>query len=421
MRMTFIAFGTRGDVQPAIALGQALRTRGHQIRILASSHFKSWIERHGLEAAEATVDVQAIMESEGGRDWVEQGTNPIRQMRVMKRLLDQGAWPMMTDAWNACRESEVILSSFTSDLYAVSLAEKLHAKHISMPLQPAPIATHSGPATLNAPVPNRVSVINYWFGKMLLETGPWGLMGKTINRFRQEVLDLPPQTREQNLAARKRMLVVHGYSPHVIPHPPDWPRTYHTTGYWFLNESDQWTPAPELLKFLEAGDPPVCLGLGSMTGRDPERITRLMVDAVARSGQRAVLLAGWAGLGGESLPPNIFLLDSAPHTWLYPRMAAVVHHGGAGTTAAGLRAGRPTIIIPHMADQPFWGTRVQALGVGPKPIPRPNLTAENLGEAIRLAATDPNFRERANALGKKIRAEDGVGRAVKLIEDYVRG
>jgi hypothetical protein len=182
---------------------------------------------------------------------------------------------MMTDAWNACRESDVIVSSFTSDLYAVGIAEKLHAKHISMPLQPAPIATHSGPATLNAPIPNRASVINYWFGKLLLETGPWGLMGKTVNRFRDQVLGLPPQTREQNVAARKRMLVVHAYSSHVIPPPPDWPDTYHTTGYWFLDESDQWTPSLELLKFLEAGDPPVCLGLGSMTGRDPARITRL--------------------------------------------------------------------------------------------------------------------------------------------------
>src|SRR5687768_3550041 len=164
------------------------------------------------------------------------------------------------------------------------------------------------------------------------------------------------------------------------------------------------------------------LGLGSMTSRDPARITRLMVDAVARSGQRAVLLAGWAGLGGETtLPPNIFQLDSAPHAWLYPRMAAVVHHGGAGTTAEGLRAGRPTVIIPHMADQPFWGTRIQALGVGPPPILRPKLTAENLGEAIRRAATDPNIRQRANALGEKIRAEDGVGQAVEVVDAYLRG
>ncbi len=134
-----------------------------------------------------------------------------------------------------------------------------------------------------------------------------------------------------------------------------------------------------------------------------------------------MLLAGWAGLGAEDLPPTIFRLDAAPHGWLYPRMAAVVHHGGAGTIAAGLHAGVPTVVVPHMADQPFWGQRIHALGVGPRPIPRPRLTAENLGKAIRLAAADPAMRRRAADLGAKIRAEDGVGRAVGLIEAYLRG
>jgi len=420
MRITFIAFGTRGDVQPAIALGQALQANGHHVRILASAHFKPWIESHGLEAAEASVDIQAVMESEGGQDWVEHGNDLIRQMRVMKALLDKWGRAMMLDAWSACRDAEAVVSSFTSDLYAVSIAEKRGAKHISMPLQPALIATRSGAAAINAPAPNRESVLNYLFGKALVETMPWQLFGVQANRFREQVLGLPSQTRAQNLAARKRMLVVHAYSPRVAPPPRDWPDNYHTTGYWFLDESNHWSPPAELEQFISAGEPPVCIGFGSMTGRDPQRITRLVVEAVKRSGRRAVLLAGWAGLGAEELPPTIFRLDAAPHGWLYPRMAAVVHHGGAGTTAAGLRAGVPTVVVPHMADQPFWGQRVHALGVGPKPIPRPKLTAENLGQAIHAAATDPAMRQRAQALGEQIRAEDGVGRAVGLIEAYLR-
>lgn len=419
MNITFIAFGTRGDVQPAIALGQALQAKGHHIRILASSHFRVWVEQHGLQAAAATVDVQAVMESEGGRDWVEHGNNPLRQIQVMKRLLDKGAWPMMTDAWDACRDADVIISSFTSDPYAVALAEKLGAKAISMPLQPALIATRSGAATMHGPRPNHESALNYWFGRLLLETGPWQLIGAQVNRFRRAVLGLPPQTAAQNVAARKQMLVVHAYSAHVVPHPPDWPPTYHTTGYWFLDETNHWTPPPELVKFLEAGDLPVGLGFGSMTGRDPARVTRLVREAVTRSGRRAVLLAGWARLGGETVSPDIFLLESAPHAWLYPRLAAVVHHGGAGTTAAGLRAGQPTVIVPHMADQPFWGSRIHALGVGPPPIPRPRLTAENLGAALHRVATDSAMRQRAVTLGEKIRAEDGVGQAVRLIEAYL--
>jgi len=421
MRITFIAFGTRGDVQPAIALGQALKVKGHHVCILASAHFKAWIESHGLEAAAASIDIQAIMESEGGQDWVEQGNNPLRQLRVMKALLDQSGWAMIMDAWNACQDAGAIVSSFTSDLYAVSIAEKLRARHISMPLQPSLIATHSGAATINAPAPSRESALNYLFGRALVETMPWQLYGAPANRFRQQVLGLPPQSLRQNLDARRRMLVVHGYSPHVVPHPSDWPANYYTTGYWFLDERDHSSPPPALMEFIEAGEPPVCIGFGSMTGRDPQKITRLVAEAVSRSGRRAVLLAGWAGLGGEDLPSTIFRLDAAPHSWLYPRMAAVAHHGGAGTTAAGLRAGVPTLVVPHMADQPFWGGRVAALGVGPKPIPRPKVTVENLGEAIRLAATDPEMKERARVLGEKIRAEDGIGRAVDLIERYLTG
>jgi UDP:flavonoid glycosyltransferase YjiC (YdhE family) len=421
MRLTFIAFGTRGDVQPAIALGQALQTHGHHVRLLASAHFKPWIESHGLEAAETGVDVQAVMESEGGQDWVEHGTNPLRQLRVMKALLDKSGWAMMTDAWNACRDAraEVVVSSFTSDLYAVSIAEKLKARHLSLALQPSLIATRSGAATINAPLPNRESALNYLFGKTLIETMPKQIWGAQLNRFREQMLGLSAQTYAQNLAARKQLLVVHGYSPRVVPHPPDWPRHYHTTGYWFLDESNHWSPPPELEAFIAAGEPPVCLGFGSMTGRDPARITRLVAEAVQLSGRRAILLAGWAGLGAESLPPTIFRLDAAPHTWLYPRMAAVIHHGGAGTLAAGLRAGRPTVVVPHFADQPYWGARVHALGVGPQPIPRPQLTAQNLGEAIRLAATDPALKKRATELGAAIRAEDGIARAVALIEDYL--
>lgn len=419
MKITIIAFGTRGDVQPTIALGKALRRRGHLVRMVASANFAPWIEQHGLEAAAARTDIQAMMMGEGGQQWVEQGNKPVQQMRVMQKLLDEHGLDMMQDAWEACKDAEVIASSFTSDIYAVSIAEKLHAKHISTPLQPALVATRNGKTAPYALLPNRVSLLNYLIGKWLVEPYGWRLMGSINNRFRQETLGLPPQSFQENQVGLRRMLVVLGYSSHAVPHPVDWSERIHTTGYWFLDEETAWQPPEPLLEFLAAGAPPVYFGFGSMAGRDPHSFTRILIDAALQSGQRAILQSGWAGLGDMHLPPSIFRLDSAPHNWLFPRMSVVVHHGGAGTTAESLRAGVPQVIVPHMADQPFWGSRIADLGAGPRPIPRNKLSAENLVLAIQQATADPGMRRRAAELGEKIRGENGIGAAVNLIEDYL--
>jgi len=297
----------------------------------------------------------------------------------------------------------------------------LSARHICTPLQPAPLASRSGLVYAGAPRRTRAGFINYLLGKWLVEPFGWRLMGAITNRFRRETLGLPPQTFRESQRRLRRVLVVQGFSPHVVPHPADWPANVHTAGFWFLDEAKTWQPPPALQAFLSAGPAPVYIGFGSMTGPYPLRLTGTIVNAVAQSGRRAILQSGWAGMGGTTLPSSMFLLDLAPHRWLFARVSAVVHHGGAGTTAEGLRAGAPTLIIPHMADQPFWGARVAALGAGPRPIPRNKLTAENLASAIRQVTGDPGLRERAAALGVKLRAEDGIGRAIELIEEYLAG
>lgn len=416
MKITFIAYGTRGDVQPALALGRALHAHGHAVCILASPNFKGWIEGYGLEAAPATVDVQALMQGDGGNDWVEHGTNPFKQLQVMQRLINQHGFDLIQDAWLACQGSDLIVSSFTSFNFAGSLAQASSARHVIMLMQPATVATRSGAATMSSPLPDRESLVNYLFGKWLLEPMPWRLYSQPVNRFRQQVLHLPPQTYEQNRAQWKDALTLLGYSPQVVLPPADWPANIHTTGYWFLNEDANWSPSPELQQFLEAGPQPVCIGFGSMAGRGREAFNQLLVEAIQQSGQRAILLAGWAELGGGPLPDNILCLESVPHGWLFPRMAAVVHHGGAGTTAAGFRAGVPQVLVSHLGDQPFWGQRVESLGVGPKAIARPKLTVNNLAQAIRQAATTIPMHTKAQALGEKIRAEDGVSTAVALLE-----
>ncbi|MEJ2746799.1 MAG: glycosyltransferase, partial [Anaerolineae bacterium] len=314
-QITIIASGTRGDVQPAIALGKALQTAGYRARILASPNFNDWIEGHGLEAVPMSVNIQAVMESEGGREWVERGHNPMVQMRVMKKLLTKFGWQLVWEGWQASQDADAIISSFTSDAFAVTIAEKLNIPHFSMPLQPTIIATRDGRCMPNVPFPNRVSRINEWFCKLFIEPFPWQLYSQFANRLRRE-LNLPPQTNQENVAARRRMTVLHAVSRHVMPFPADWPENFHVTGYWFLDEAPDWQPPADLVDFLAAGPPPVYIGFSSATSSDPAAMTRLIIEAVQQSGQRAILLSGWAGIGQVELPPQILRLDSVPHSWL---------------------------------------------------------------------------------------------------------
>ena len=247
-------------------------------------------------------------------------------------------------------------------------------------------------------------------------------MGSTVNQWRQETLKLPKRPALASELTRvdgRAVPVLHCYSPHVLSVPADWPDTATATGYWFLNHQADWQPPADLVDFLAAGPPPVYVGFGSISGRNPAKTTRIILEALAQTGQRGILATGWGGLKATDLPDSVFKLEAAPHDWLFPQMAAVVHHGGAGTTAAGLRAGVPSVVCPFFGDQPFWARRVAALGVGPAPVPYKKLSAKRLGQAIETAVADPQIRQRAVDLGRKIRAEDGVHKTVTLIEQQL--
>lgn len=423
MRIAAIAFGTRGDVQPALALGRALKARGHQVRVVVSADFADDVRSAGLEVTAATVDFQRALTTRNGHDVIESGNGAgmLTLVRTMKRLFALNGPIMMESVLRACRDADAVISSYTSDVYTISVAEKLGIRHISTTLQPAPVATRSGSSTPSAPMGAGDSLVNLAFHKALIEPFAWRLMSGPTNEFRRDVLRLPEQSRREYQRTLLRSPILQGFSPNVVPHPKDWPANIHTTGYWMLDHDLDWTPPRELLEFLDDGEPPVYIGFGSMTTRDSAALTAMLVDAVKSVGRRAVIQSGWARLGEGvgKLPSNIHVIDQASHRWLFHRVSAVVHHGGAGTLATGLRAGLPTVVVPHMGDQPFWGRRVAALGAGPKPIPSAKLTAKNLAEAIEEATSDPVIRQRAADLGSRLRAEDGVGTAVTLIEKYL--
>jgi sterol 3beta-glucosyltransferase len=245
----------------------------------------------------------------------------------------------------------------------------------------------------------------------------WQPIRKIINEDILRELDMPPipMSGPFKQLYEEQTPGLYAFSELVVPRPKDWPDWIHVTGYWFLEPPVRWEPSRELKDFLDAGPPPVYIGFGSMPNRKPTESAEIALEALEKSGQRGILLQGWGGLKPRDLPKTVFLLDSIPHTWLFPRMAAVVHHGGAGTTGASLRSGVPSIVIPHFADQPFWGERVYKLGVGPKPIPRWRLTANGLAKSICKAVEDEGMQKKASDFGRAIRIENGVQKAVDII------
>jgi sterol 3beta-glucosyltransferase len=222
------------------------------------------------------------------------------------------------------------------------------------------------------------------------------------------------------MADGRPLPVLHGHSRFVWPRPDDWPLTAHVTGYWFLDHPEGWQPPSELNAFLEAGEAPVYVGFGSMAGRNPKRMAEIVAGALQKANVRGIIATGWGGLEASNLPDTILKIASIPHDWLFPRVAAVVHHGGAGTTAARLRAGRPTVICPYLVDQPYWGARVHALGAGCKLIPQKKLTVEKLAGAIREVLTSQTIQQNAQKIGKNIREEDGIANALAAIEDIAK-
>ena len=187
-----------------------------------------------------------------------------------------------------------------------------------------------------------------------------------------------------------------------------------------MDEEEAWTPGPELLEFLESGEKPVVVSFGSMAGEDSDGTTRILLDAIRTRGERAILQAGWGELGNSRLSENILRIDYAPHCWLFSRASCIVHHGGAGTTAAALRAGVPSVVVWHMLDQPYWGIRLESLGLGPKPLARYKLTADGLAESIREVLESSLYSDACQDMAVRLAAESGVQEAAERISKLLK-
>lgn len=416
--IVILSMGTRGDLQPSLAIGKALQALGHKVRVYAGSNFKSWIEQHGLEALPSATDSRQKMESELGRSLVSNSHNVLKQALIWRKMAKDLKFSSAMLLLELCRDCDAFISDATTETFAMAIAEMVGAQHIRLLYQPSFTPSRNGDVVFGAPLPNRRHLVNYLYAKHVAAPALWKSFEKAANRFRKE-MHIRTLSHSQYARARDERLTLLGYSQHIVPHPDDWPSTFHTTGYWFLDEKAQWRPPQALVEFLDVGPAPVYIGFGSMVTPDAQKVAATVIEAARRAGQRALLAAGWAGLRAADLPPNVFQIDAAPHEWLFPRMAAVVHHGGAGTTAAALRAGVPNIIVPHFGDQLFWGWRVRSLGLGPEAIPRHKLDVDNLSRALRHVTEDETLQQRVKQVGSLICDENGVDTVVALIENHL--
>jgi sterol 3beta-glucosyltransferase len=417
MRIAIIASGSRGDVQPYVALGKGLVEAGHDVRIVAPQNFAGLVEAHGLDFWPIDVDVAAVAQNQTMSDRLERG-NFIFIMAEMAKAAKQGAIHMAEAGLAACQGMDFILGGMGGVYPGIALAEKLELPFLQAYLVPF-TPTGTFPSVLLDRAPS-------WFGgninrltHHIMRQMMWQGFRAGDNAARKTILDMPnaPFFGPYNASCTTAYSVLYGFSPAVLPPPADWGTLVHVTGYWFLDAARTWTPPEDLAAFLDDGPAPVSIGFGSMSSRNPEETTTLILEAVAHSGQRAILLSGWQGMRQETLPDSVFMIRSVPHAWLFPRMVANVHHGGAGTTAAALRAGVPSLVVPFFGDQPFWGKRIAELGVGPSALPRKKLTSDKLAEAIHQMVIDQAMRQRASDLADTIQAEDGIGRAVAIIQN----
>ena len=417
--ITILTSGTRGDIQPLVALGLGLQLRGYAVRVLTHEPFRQMIAEHGLELVPldgnpndlfSRPDLRAALTYDGGLLRSARGT--LDYLRAARPLFAR----MLHSAWRGCQGSDALIVSLPTT-WGDQIAEALGIPCVWALTQPlgrtAAFPSPLQPFDLSlGPAYNRLT-------HAIAEHVVWQPWRGILQRWRRAALGLPRRATVGWAArtAARGDLFLYGFSPRVVPRPADWPGRFHVTGYWFLDHTPAWQPAPDLLDFL-AAEPPLYVGFGGAVADLDERLLARVLRGLALAGRRALLNIGPSGQH-HNLPASIHQIDFAPHDWLFQHIGAAVHHGGAGTVGATLRAGVPSICVPFGADQFFWADRVAKLKCGPAPLPARRLTAERLAEAIDATTREPTFKLSAARLSEQIGAEQGVERAVALIHAHL--
>ncbi|KAJ1269989.1 hypothetical protein BS78_06G020600 [Paspalum vaginatum] len=411
MQIVILIVGTRGDVQPFVAIGKRLQDYGHRVRLASHANFKEFVLTAGLEFYPLGGDPKILAEyMVKNKGFLPSGPSEIAIQRKQMKDIIFSLLP-------ACKEPDPDTGiPFKVDAIIANPPAYGHT-HVAEALKVPVHIFFTMPWTPTSEFPHPLSRVKqsagYRLSYQIVDSMIWLGIRDMINEFRKKKLKLRPVTYLSG-AQGSGNDIPHGYiwSPHLVPKPKDWGPKIDVVGFCFLDLASNYVPPESLVKWLEAGEKPIYVGFGSLPVQEPKKMTEIIVKALEMTGQRGIINKGWGGLGTLEEPKDfVYLLDNCPHDWLFLQCKAVVHHGGAGTTAAGLKAACPTTIVPFFGDQPFWGDRVHARGLGPPPIPVDQFGLQKLVDAIKFMM-EPAVKEKAVELAKAMESEDGVTGAV---------
>ena len=414
-QITIVSAGSQGDIQPYLALAVGLKNEGFRVKFVANTNFAGLAAAYDLDFLPIQVDSYKLLQTPQAQNaWLE-SDSVLKLSLNMARTIRPAIPQIFSDVSDACQHSDLIIYHSYNIPFVYYIGKLLKIPFIPASLHPLPTREHITPPLNIKRSPGRSFNL---LSHLVAHQFSWQLFMPIARKTWREKINVSVITPIRQIH-KDRRLVLCGYSPTVLPKPADIPETTVITGYWFLDSDPAWQPPAELVAFIQSGKRPIYIGFGS-NPVNKQATANIILGALAKTGERAILASGWGGLGNEHpLPDHVFLTESVPHHWLLPQMAAIVHHGGAGTTGAALSAGVPNIVVPHFGDQYFWGRRVAELGVGPEPIPHKTLSAERLAQAISIAVNDRDMQERARKLGEQIRAEEGLKKAVREIRQFV--
>jgi sterol 3beta-glucosyltransferase len=407
MRIAVVANDTRGGVQPYLALAIGLKASGHSVKCVAPKEFQPIFEAHQLPFHPLSVDAE---QARGATRIAEMGI--AASMRFVAKELPVHLATWTREALAGCEGVDCITGGVGGMVVALGVSDKLKVPFVETHLQPIAAPTDVYPGVLVAGLPIWRTALLRRMSHRFSDIGVWMPFKRAMLATRRNILELPDVSR-----ATQGQPVLYGFSKHVVPLNMSGPRKCFVTGYWTLPTPKDYQPPPHMETFLQGGKPVISVGFGSMKSEEPAAVTALVVAAARQANVRLVLLSGWGGLDSTSNSSDVVAAESLPHDWLFKQVQGIVHHGGAGTTGAALISGTPATVVPFTMDQPFWASRVAALGTGAKAIPRKKISVQALADAMTQMVQSETIGRQAKAIGQLLQQEDGVAEAVKVFEE----
>ena len=405
MKFVILTYGTEGDARPLAFLGRALMDAGHGALLLADASTLAIAQALQVPCKSLPGDIRGVLDHGSAISGVvRQGGSLSGAAKALANIANRNAVAWARTTREEARECDALLIGGLAAFIGLSAAEYLRVPPIGLGMIPiTPTREFLSPFLPPIRLPSWLNRPSQTLVNQLL----WHAFRRETNRARKEVFGLPPR---RSLWQGHPML--YGISPQLLVPPRDWPANAHVCGQW-VRPVESWSPPPALSAFLEAGEPPIYVGFGSMQGFDPQAMLQTIIAAV--DGRRTLFHPGWSGMAATSLPANFHVLQDTPHDWLFPRLSLVVHHGGSGTSHSACRAGVPSVVLPFAGDQRFWADRLVRIGVSPRRLKALPPDPDDLGRAI-TEATAPSIRARAQEVGRRMAEEEGLATAVRMIE-----